>query len=629
MGIELDNLPEEDNRRPQSPFKFLGSAELQYLTFYLEIADLIRLHMALNQPNKSLLFSLATELRYDPRRGAYMPSLTLPSPHALQALFAQLSSLRSVKLLRLKPPYERLTLSLRTLPPTLQHIELELLRPTPRQYDLPRQDPFLNMDFGASFPQLASFRIKANWMHTDWITTLPPSLTALSICADFRIEKTFAFINGEVGRSALARHRAKDIEDETSDDESEDESDDESDEAPLPRASNNGDFLPPFIRPFPSLVLLELNSEKHIPAYTPALAALPPSLTHFGWTRTLSSEDFRFISRQECARSPTTEPKTEINCIALRSLDVNHVSNWFSPIFPLERLIAASPYVLPKTLTELTLLNYHVSFPNDIFERLQEADIKLKLLWVGEIMVPDGPALNNQLSNLIASVLSTVDTLRLRKFGCPLFPFLPSTLRTLHFHESDIECWTDEHLNQLPRGITRLNALPILIELGYVPLLPPSLLDLAFRPINNKEIGTKFLTPEMRLPGLSYDTISTSTNVLFGLPPNLRYLCIFGTLDFESRLGLFLPRSLIKLSSSDASYAHGRIYLRDTSESRFRSIGQYIGLSEAPKTKEELLQRAINFFPPGCICSVPFYDCNSEDLAPFISGFMKEKSAPV
>lgn len=368
--------------------------------------------------------------------------------------------------------------------------------------------------------------------------------------------------------------------------------------------------------------------------------ALPTSSSSSSFPSSSSTPTSLSSSEIASTSSPSSSSASKSNTgskpsSALRSLRLfkPHDALFFNSLMslPLEHLhiqkyderVSDAKFPLSPSMTSLQLSDYVADLgepgPNVITE-LHRKGIKLHMLEVGEIALSDAPDERRALevNSILTSVFASLKVLHLQDFYSDLIPHLPADLEVLEWEYSGEEPWTEEQVRQLPPRLTRLSAASARIELGHVPLLPRSLLDLKLGVMNSLLLGTRFVTPEMRLDGLPYDTIEPTSNLLFGLPPCLRNLAVHSPKNFETRLGLFLPRCLLTLSPSATFSMPTRINLRDRSEPIFgRFIGQYIGLSPAPTPKEELIAKIVSYFPPGCICSLEIANCSLEELHPF------------
>lgn len=580
----------------ESLFQKLGQAEFGCLLRFLDITDLARFGMALPQRLQRQLHKSATELHFRPFESRWSASLCL-RPTFTPAFLSHFPALRTFKLHHIwflstetfeESPFK-------SLPPTLTHFEVSLTR----QAD----DLLRGFSFGDAFPQLEVCKVVADILHPEWVITLPSSLLALLVRNTAETDFIYSFVCGTIQEPYV---------------------DENNDDKIL--------LLPQSSPPFPSLLVLEIAFDDDDPEIE--LELLPSTVTWFSWMSPSDDELYLTLLESEKSKLAPKLGKPKDRAI-LRSLRMHSSDEDNSPLeassFPLDALgfISDPQYdLLPSSLTSIRFPTYFAkTLQDDLFKSIHSKGIKLRTLELFTIGASVGSADDR---SMIASVLSSVKSLRLKDWiesTSGLFPLLPSTLESLILQDASWGHWGEKEIRSLPPSLTELCSGPTSIELGFVPLLPRSLVKLNIRLTNFHLLGTTFVTPEMRLDGLPYDTIGLETRLLFGLPPNLRYLTLCFFSDFESAFGLFLPRTLLKVTGS--TYNNSRIDTYVGSESDILATGIHhladrIGVRLAATEKEALLQRSISFFPPGCVCSLPFVGYTQDEVEPFVSGTIKE-----
>lgn len=592
------------------------------VALFLSLRDLAYLYSTGNKFLWTLLANSTEEACFTPESRAYSAVL----PNNPFPLLSRLPLLLTVKLHRVwwtPSPNEASPFSL--LPRTVRHLEYEV---APSRYSLPLLSEcvptwrvLLNIDFGAAFPELEILKVKVELSFTEtteesgtpaWVLTLPPSLTALSLANIGHSKTILRFMEGEITAESMKREISP---------------------APTltPRASPRYLPHPP---PFSFLLGLELCHQKHD---VPPLTHLPPSLVHFKWTHFMDMNDdsmetaisaelgsqvvvtnsqFKLAERAlRPIESPRTAMKSTLHSISLSShnhdsIQLLHSLKRLSSLI-LPNLSRHELLPVPKTLTKLevpmlTIDLQDTSTPS-LFHRIYENGAQLKDFRFCRLQLP--PKVSAGMRKLVTSVFDSVTVLSIEEVSTFDLSFLPRGLRTFRAHTSVLGSitWDDFDLSQLPPSLTKLSCPRIKIDLGDVPLLPRSILHLKFWPVNGMVIGTSNLTPAMRLDGLPYGSITPTTQVLFGLPPRLRSLSIYGDLEFDSTFGAFLPRTLQRIDGDETRDQHC-IKIETSKKSLLHSLGSWFGFNQVQESREELLRRAISLFPPGCTCALLFLE---------------------
>lgn len=592
------------------------------LALFLSLRELAYLRSTGCKALWSLLANSAEEACFTPESRAYSAVL----PNNPFHLLSRLPLLLTVKLHRVWwTPSPNAPSPFSLLPRTVRHLEYEV---APSRYSLPLHSEcvptwhvLLNVNFGSCFPELEILKVKVELSFTQateesgtpaWVLTLPPSLTALSLANVGHLKTILLFIKGEIPAEAMKHEFSPPPKN-------------------LARASPR---CPPYAPPFSFLLGLELCHQKHD---IPLLTHLPPSLVHFKWTHFMEINDnsmeaaisaeqssrvvvtnsqFRLVERAlRPIESPRTATRSTLHSVHLSSsnndsIQLLHSLKRLSALI-LPNISRTELLPVPKTLTrlEVPLLTIDLKDTSNpsLFHRLYETGTHLKEFQFQRLQLP--AKVDEGMRKLITSVLDSVLVLSIQEAVTFDISFLPRGLRTFRAHTSVLGSitWDDYDLSQLPQGLTKLSCPQIKIDLGDVPLLPRSILFLKFTPVNGMVIGTSNLTPAMRLDGLPYDSITPTTQVLFGLPPLLRSLSIFGDLEFDSTFGAFLPRTLQRVDGDGTRDQHC-IKIEDSNKSYLHSLGSWFGLTQAQYSREELLRRAISLFPPGCTCALLFLE---------------------
>lgn len=656
--IEDSKVEERGNASSAKLFEKFGNAEFQHLLLFLDMTDLSRLHIAISAPLRQRLLELTTELRHAPYKSRPRVTSNLTGPATLFSHFPALCTLK----LRNFCYVASNASAFAHLPPTLIHFEVACNFPSSSKGLLQ------GLDFAKSFPRLESCVVSARLHSWHWMITLPPTLLALVSYGTSGEDKIFSFVNGTIDAPVFKDDDNGHVSDE----------DEEAEGNPIL-------LMPQTCRPFPSLLILEINSPPPPPgrarrrarninlAPCPSLSSLPPSLTRFSWMAPYTGDDFDHILEREKRRgdgedssllsvlasathattahpfqpshSPPGSSETGAPVLndffpnsfphmpsraVLRSLRIYATpqNNFFdsAQTLPLEYIHIASDdwrsdIPLARSLTTLRLSGHMVdlSLEDSLFARLAKRGIQLHTLEFRAIHLPEGDA--SEALSLASVVLASVKVIHVHEATKDAIRILPADLEEFKVVEyEDDGPWGEEEIRRFPPKLTSLSLADVTLDLGLLPLLPRSLLHLELALTNGGSIGTNFISPEMRSDGLPYDSIAPTDNIMFGLPPNLRYLHVNSSLSYDSTSGLFLPRSLLRLSSHHL----GSISIRDTSESRFRFIGQFVGLSERPTPKDQLIQRVVSFFPPGCICSLLLDGCSLIELEPFVAAIVHE-----
>lgn len=623
----------------QAPILRLGKDELTLVALFLSARDLCLFYIASGPLIGSLLLNSTVEAR-----------LTSPSGPQWRHKFSSMP----IWLLRHLPALRSITFDsvfsttreniFLMLPRTVEHVDISATMLC-----------VFAVNFKRCLPNLTFLKLKVSSSSgINWLATLPPSLTALSIhnliapasCLDYlagRIE-SHELASIEANRPDFKRARAKIEEDSVP-------GGDERESSPSAQTPNeiapSASQTPLSRLPLPNLIALDFILI--IPKKVPPLSSLPPNLTHFGWTNTEEdlSSLLRSLSQSTASASPSLSFSSSASSLSasshphshsslatrtlavsqqistdptlhhhpassLRSLRLLSVFEYhyvappdYSPMCLLERMsVPGVSYpqldnYFIKSLIELNInetpLNFSKTESPHFFQLLHRAGARLRTLKLGMISLShdDQPTTETLKQGIVPSVLTTVTSLNIAVCP-PLFVCtFPSGLKRLELGSKMLlsSIWDETLLTTLPQELIELVVPGIGIELGNIPLLPRSLRLLEFEPVNEEKIGTKKLCPDMRINGLPYDSITGETNLVFGLPPNLTQLSLHGDMIFESRLGLFLPRSLTKIKST------GMIDVQDTTEVVLPDMSE-----EEPQNAH--VRRAILFFPPGCSSAI-------------------------
>lgn len=590
--------------RATAPLSRLGPQELSNLAQWLDFRDLTMLYATGCKALWTAMASSVTEARYTPFADRFAIVLPInPFPALSKLTMLHTIILRRVWYLPTREECDGKSPFL-CLPPTLQHFEYEetwtfptLRVPADEAKDMTW---YMDMDFGKAFPRLKRLRlflrIRDVGVRPDprWVKTLPPTLQALSLCnLGYEQEILFYICGSEIALDAPDLNIASFAR-----------------RPPAPLPSNPVDLK----LPLPSLVLLHILSADS--SMKLDLDKLPSTVKDFQWREihgvkhggptnlALLPDDPHLFSRMDTG---------------LTSLSLFHPRDAFlmsgnATDFPLlTHLEAPLPIHGPQRLPysdHLESLNITLDADPTLFgllmSELNTAGTLLKKLILRGTAVPDP---NNAIHK---TVLSSLTHLEFPCLQATDFVLLPPTLRTLKvaFWQDHEEVLSDVLLQQLPSGLTKLEWPTLCVELGHVPLLPRRLLHLSFRPINRAKIGNTFITPEIleepTSRGLAhlYESITSETRVLYGLPPKLEVLNLQAMLFvFDSNFGLFLPRTLRVIHGDGLNNWCIDIAAGPSKPTGIDRISSWLGAS---KKSDDRLAKAINGFPPLCLSSLYF-----------------------
>lgn len=577
----------------QALFLRLGNQEILQVARLLDLRDISMLYLSGCRAVWSMLSTSVEEAQFIPASGRLRAVLSInPFP-----LLSKLPSLHTVKLLRVSwSNFGGDTSPFLCLPPTLRCLDYEVIRPI-HPNSTTWSVGYLDIDYNAAFPHLERLRILTNgeWhSKPNWIQKLPSSLTVLSLRNIDHPREALAYICGE----AMAFSYESSF------------------EHWIPFSANASVSLASRTLPFPSLVFLEFyHSYCH---QNPILSLLPPKLTRLQWKTLTSYEPFDEAileaHRNKTLHNTQHNQHTPDNILAgLRSLSISSpdsaLLDELNQCTQLTKLTISggdantviSRLPLPTSLKHLQvqLVPVHAPYHAHLFSRLNTAGVHLTELRLS--MFDESVFHAPEFSTLLFASLVTIE---LAELGSSSISFLPAGLRTLRTWtlSKHKEMLDEENARKFPRGLTTLKWLGLHIELGYIPLLPRTLQKLLFMPVNQLGIGTKWVTAEIQEEASRqgilhlYDSIKPETNLLFGLPPNLRRLTVLcPDMVFGANFGAFLPRSLLTLYTGD----HPRHGINIE-----RSVSSWLGLNRS--ATETDLERAIKLFPPRCVSTLFF-----------------------
>ena len=546
-------------------------------------------------------------------------AITMPNPFAFLSRFPHLHTVKLHKLFCHQKIIPRSPFL--DLPSTIRHLEIEWCSEPARQTHV-LGPHLLDLSFKRSFPQLQTLKLwladihrEPRFISPDWIQTLPPSLTALSLFYLPSINAIWRYIFG--GSASTAEWQSP------------------SHSATFKLASI------PAAYPFPSLIALELGH--HELEAMPPLDFIPPSLQYLrwnicgavkgpmnfdagNWEYFTSSNESSSSSSPISSSSSSSSTNTSANASAapstasLRSIQLTSIDESFLTDIPLRMpyLTAISIWCdfdfsllyIPATLTKLDLPVLCVGrmrngFPASILHSaslegfttaLSASTAKIGWLRLSQLMMDD---FTKDFPNETVRVLSHV--WRLECVGLDInFPLRIPMLRTLRVETGMQPKFglVPFNLSLLPSNLTELSFPYHNLELGYIPCLPRSVKYLTIHPTNFQKIGTIHLKPEMHVAGADYSLITPESSILFGLPPRLLHLTLTpGISTLDSIFGLYLPRSLrfFRIASRDLTIQLPKQNISDAIMSVF---GASSDTSEMAKV--------IQTFPPDCSCLATF-----------------------
>ena len=574
----------------------LGPEEFTRLTFFLDLRDLAMLQVV---GCRSLWASLASSTREARLTTTYVhfQLIAMKNPFPLVSRF---SSLHAVKLRAVHWKFPEVQQSpFLGLPSTLLHLEFETTSTFIHDKQTPLCDVFLRgFDFKASFPKLATLSLsfarcvippsyEKDALDSTWISTLPPSLTSLTLHnAGYMVVLT-RYIFGEASLEGSLW--------------------------PKLGFKNGLEPASPRTHPFPNLRNLDLG-DANLFIFGPLEVTLPPGLTRFcvahqrtyfeGYayyeppydvseTSNTSSIPLRNLKMIHLGAVPDSMYHSIAQYAKPVALILDHVSNP-NLALPITSKLKKLRYLAP-TYRPSSIVQADPSSLKLPLEDLYKAGARLDDVHIWSLAL-EGPQTFEQ-KNRLSSVFASLSTLRLNTLREMDLPLLPSSLTML-----SLMTWSptgppeEEWLSRLPQGLLRFQCGDFL-EIGHLPLLPRTVTDLRAMVSNRRGIGTRFLSIEQRAErDLPYDSIVGNTNVLFGLPPNLKALQLDGCMVLDSNFGLFLPRSLQSIICDDEIVLN----IADVARSKVEKIGGFFGIGAIPKTPE-LLKRSIGFFPPSCL----------------------------
>lgn len=649
--VAVDNVA---NALEEAPILRLEKAAVVNIVRFLQLRDISSLRRIGSLALWTLIAESTTEALHTPARKWFTPVL-LNNP------FPMLSSLPHLHTVRLHrvwwTPSPGQGLPWHVLPVTLRHLEFEscpLLLADSDSRKVPHKpyvEDYVDFDFSRAFPQLERLKIvlaektesRENGPH--WIRKLPPTIRHLSLRSiPFPVDILF-YVQGVENQPAgtppismnpltpaptaipFAGHASSSA---------------SSSSSPSTTDNSAEGFPFPHLR---SLVLAHPQCQGY-----PDYVKLPPQLRHLTWMpRDDPEADFEgdvfFASADHTAAgdsstdtsarlssssavagvpctsssSASTNSKLSIKSFACGfipddgiKLLIKHAAPQLSSFRTLFQIHGLDAHLFSSHLTHLEFAAESWSL-DALCTLLNESHIHLKTLKLGLPTIPEKID-DEEARSAITSAFSSLTHLHV-PITPHYFPLLPSDLQYLGIHAT----WThplalsSEDIKLLPPHLTNLWLRNATVEIGDVPLLPRSLLHLSFHPVNLLQKGTVHVTDDMKSPNepyyaaeLEYDTITPKTHLLFGLPPHLISLSIFGDLVFESRFGLFLPRSVRHVNGDSGNL--WRVNISDTSQklTSLERIGSWFGVTQRPPSKPQLLLRALSFFPPGCVSSIHF-----------------------
>lgn len=579
------------------------------MTRYLSLHDLTVLYLS----GHSLLWSRICQVTqeasfthlFGAERDCFVDRRFLPfNPFPL---LSTMRMLRTVKLQRLTLAADPETSPLAVLPPELDRLELQvefwrnpLTGPSSPQL-------YRNFDFKSAFPQLRTLRMAFSEVSDDvqeHSLSLPSTLTALELHSGFKLQTILRCLSGDDTIDYLQW-------------------------GPPPGtrsvAAAPSSTPPTHACAFPSLAVLDIaHRDCRLP---PPFHLLPPRLLHFGWLAHPLPESWNRSPYDDYdplndESTPATGPSTSTSApsanlsvnsaigpkYSLRSVSLEEPSNlaadWLKECPRLTSInlrgfewgMAPVLPLLPPKLEHLAIslgFLYNRLMQNAIVQsgvRLRSFDTKMVQQFTDE----------NELLQL-SNVLRSLSHLSILFPHLWILPMLPSTLTSLtlgYIKSSEIEAL----ILGLPRCLLKLR-LDAEVELGYLPLLPRSLRDLGLSVTNTMQIGTfHLLQADGTLPndGLPYELIRPSSNIIFGLPPNLTCLNLSyrqKAIELDEIFGVFLPRSLQLLTTLQPSNVIIALKGKTTTASR---LGYLLGLSERGKSVEQLVASFLRTLPAGC-----------------------------
>lgn len=537
-----------------APIIRLGKSELLLVTRFLSFREIASLYMSGNGDLVSKLSKLDLEVSFLQTGLEFSAVLNL-DPFPLLSRFSSLQSLR-LQCLWWTPSSTLNRSPLFLLPSTLRHLELRWAPfPHEREYCVQGEEKTIGqtmvegMSFNTAFPELQTLIITTPfqdmWQQRSrnklqhWTNTLPTSLTHLTLSHMLAVYMSNAIVQEFSSPSTDASSSIS------------------TDCCTLKSAS--------LASKLPHLMHLELLD--------PGVAQLPSEVC---WPTKLTT----LIWPPLTGNPPGSDPTIMIP-----------LDSWQHP-----------EGTLPSTLTSIKLRHATIDCINSddtLIHRIASSGMRLTELQFGVLRLPNIPS--SELRATFASAFTSLTSLDyIAKHGS--WWILPPTLRYLRVGipigvavRPKPEDWS-----LLPQGLLQFHYGQLSIELGHIPLLPRTITDLTILPINRERLGTQFLTQAIRDDGLPYDEITPDMNLLYGLPPNLRTLHIYGSQHLmHAKFGLYLPRSLMFVTGNV------EIDVLEKERSKLQRFGSIFGVGDLEST-DQLLKRCVDYFPPGCQCSFNF-----------------------
>lgn len=269
----------------------------------------------------------------------------------------------------------------------------------------------------------------------------------------------------------------------------------------------------------------------------------------------------------------------------------------------------APQFFIPKTLQHLRIPESEMSI-FDLLTCIDESGAQLKTLQMLTIKVV--PTKQADIQELAKKHFESLEALYVSRLSIDHMWILPENLKILtskfitQGSSNAPVPWNETAVRELPSGLIELHSPISMFEVGLIPILPRKLQHLTIQPCTNELSPTRFLTHETHTVDGHLPSDSAASTLLLGLPPGLITLNLQSGLPiYGMHFGLYLPRTLRVIRTNRVSKSG--IGVAKKSKSTLKSIGSLFGISKKGAKREKLFHQAMDFFPPGCSCSIPFF----------------------
>lgn len=597
MVPSAPELHEEVAPLALAPLLRLDASSLETVLSFLSLREIANLSLVGSRDLWALIQQStyeATQLAlYWPTGGEHLDFRILPhNPFHLLATLPNLHTVRLHRLWWMPKPEESCPFA--ALPSSLVRLEFSSVC-SDFQYRLDL-NAFHEFDYATAFPELRVLRIGFTWEYPiePGFPKLPPTLTVLTSVHLFEPNLVMKYLGGLEFSDDLVN-----------------------DHTPAPPFSST---RPSQGFPLPNLAVLDLTF--HEPGPPPAFESLPFSLVHFGWNAYCqlhidvhdpfynydadaeeldadsAMQDCSDCEESTCPSGSASRlrsvkfagaalPYHEWVASCPAPLKYIHCTHNMEDPAPVPSLQAISPHARKLSITTLDITTV---------QAIRRSGARLSSFFVDEVQT--------NLDFLSSNDFAALTKLELYHCDDSAIAHLPRGLTSLWWCHYDGGFY-ERHALALPQGLLDARLYNTPIELCYVPLLPRSIRHLVFLPCNWARRGLSVWAKHGPLPddGLPYDEITPTSNILYGLPPNLLTLGIEGNSSLDPRFGLFLPRSLRLLSVNHHSI---QVEFPKSTYTTFTALKSWIGLYNVNDIENGLVKEAVALLPPGCLSTLVF-----------------------